>query len=43
MTPMGTSQLSALAGTLTPEVPLFLGFDPEPVHSKNVRTAGVCG
>jgi len=43
MTPIGTSQSSALAGTLTPEALFLSGFDPETVHPKNVRTAGVCG
>ena len=43
MTPIGTLQSSALAGPLTPEAPFLSGFDPETVHPKNVRTAGVCG
>ena len=43
MTPGGTLQPSALAGTLTPEALFPSGFDPETVHPKNVRTAGVCG
>ena len=43
MTPIRTSQSSALAGTLTPEVLFLSGFDPETVHPENVRTAGVCG
>ena len=43
MTPIETSQSSALAGTLTPVVLFLSGFDPETVHLKNVRTAGVCG
>ena len=43
MTPIGTSQSSALAGTLTPKALFLSGFDPETVHPKNVRTAGVCG
>ena len=43
MTPIGTSQSSALAGTLTPETLFLSGFDPETVHPENVRTAGVCG
>ena len=43
MTPIGTSQSSALAGTLTPEALFLSGFDPETVHPKNVCTAGVCG
>ena len=43
MAPIGTSQSSALAGTLTPEALFLSGFDPETVHPKNVRTAGVCG
>ena len=41
MTPIGTSQLSALAGTLTPESLILSGFDPETVRPENVRTAGV--
>ena len=41
MTPGGTLQLSALAGTLTPEALFLSGFDPETVYLKNVRTAGV--
>ena len=41
MTPIGTSQLSALAGTLTLEALFLSGFDPETVYLKNVRTAGV--
>ena len=43
MTPIETSQSSSLAGTLTPEALFLSGFDPETVHPKNVRTAGVCG
>ena len=43
MTPIRTLQPSALAGTLTPEALFLSGFDPETVHPKNVRTAGVCG
>ena len=43
MTPIETSQSSSLAGTLTPVVLFLSGFDPETVHLKNVRTAGVCG
>ena len=43
MTPIETSQSSALAGTLTPVVLFLSGFAPETVHLKNVRTAGVCG
>ena len=43
MTPIRTSQSSALAGTLSPEALFLSGFDPETVHLKNVRTAGVCG
>lgn len=41
MTPGGTLQLSALAGTLTPEALFLSGFDPETVYLKSVRTAGV--
>ena len=43
MTPGGTLQPSALAGTLTPEALFLSGFDPETVYPENVRTAGVCG
>ena len=43
MTPGGTLQPSALAGTLTPEALFLSEFDPETVYLKNVRTAGVCG
>ena len=43
MTPGGILQPSVLAGTLTPEALFLSGFDPETVHPKNVRTAGVCG
>ena len=43
MTPGGTLQPPALAGTRTPEALLLSGFDPETVYLKNVRTAGVCG
>ena len=43
MTPIGTSQSSALAGTLPPEAHILCVFDYETVHPKNVRTAGVCG
>ena len=43
MTPEGTLQPLALAGTLTPEALFLSGFDPETVYLKNVRTAGVCG
>ena len=43
MTPIRISQSSALVGTLTPEALFLSGFDPETVHPKNVRTAGVCG
>ena len=39
MTPGGTLQLSALAGTLTPEALFLSGFDPETVCLKNIRTS----
>ena len=41
MTPGGTLQPSAFAGTPTPEALFRSGFDPETVYLKNVRTAGV--
>ena len=39
MTPGGTLQPSALAGTLTPEALFLSGFDPETMYLKNVRTS----
>ena len=39
MTPGGTLQPSALAGTLTPEALFLSGFDPETVYLKKVRTS----
>ena len=39
MTPGGTLQPSALAGTLTPEALFLSGFHPETVHPENVRTS----
>ena len=39
MTPIRTSQSSALAGTMTPKVLFLSGFDPETVYLKNVRTS----